>query len=101
MFKWYPVHLLYTQCLIAGELKTIGGGIRVPCPTFLKTKPNKFRLVHSATEKWLTASHFRFQCINLRINFSGFINDFLDFFSRTVTSCKKKESLKNSLPYSR
>ena len=26
---------------------------------------------------------------------------FLDFFSRTVTSCKKKESLKNSLPHSR
>ena len=28
--KWYPVHLLYTECLIAGEIKTIGGGIRVP-----------------------------------------------------------------------
>ena len=52
----------------------------------LKTRSNKFRLVHSATEKkWLTASHFLFQCTNLRINFSGFINDFLDFFSRTVS----------------
>ena len=33
--KWYPVHLLYTQCLIAGEIKTIGGGIRVPWTLFL------------------------------------------------------------------
>ena len=30
-----PVHLLYTQCLIAGEIKTIGGGIRVPWTLFL------------------------------------------------------------------
>ena len=29
------VHLLYTQCLIAGEIKTIGGGIRVPWTLFL------------------------------------------------------------------
>ena len=34
--KWYPVHLLYTgQCLIAGEIKTIGGGIRVPWTLFM------------------------------------------------------------------
>ena len=33
--KWYPVHLLNTQCLIAGEIKTIGGGIRVPWTLFL------------------------------------------------------------------
>ena len=33
--KWYPVHLLYTLCLIAGEIKTIGGGIRVPWTLFL------------------------------------------------------------------
>ena len=33
--KWYPVHLLFTQCLIAGEIKTIGGGIRVPWTLFL------------------------------------------------------------------
>ena len=33
--KWYPVHLLYTQCLIAGEIITIGGGIRVPWTLFL------------------------------------------------------------------
>ena len=33
--KCYPVHLLYTQCLIAGEIKTIGGGIRVPWTLFL------------------------------------------------------------------
>ena len=31
----------------------------------------------------------------------GIYQCFLDFFSRTVTSCKKKELLKNSLSYSR
>ena len=35
MLMVYPVHLLYTQCLIAGEIKTIGGGIRVPWTLFL------------------------------------------------------------------
>ena len=34
-------------------------------------------------------------------NFRDLSMIFLDFFSRTVTSFKKKESLKNALPYSR
>ena len=38
----------------------------------------------------------RFQSKNLRINFTAFINDFLIFFSRTVTSCINKKSLKIS-----
>ena len=45
--RWYPVHLLYTQCLIAGEIKTIGGGIRVPWTLFLvwlRNEKNNFQL---------------------------------------------------------
>ena len=52
-------------------------------------------------KKFLTASHFRFQSKKLRINFTAFINGFLNFLSRMVTSFINKKSLKISLPYSR
>ena len=52
-------------------------------------------------KKYLTASHFRFQSKKLRFDFTAFFNDFLNFFSRTLTSDTNKKSLKISLPYSR
>ena len=63
--------------------------------------PTKTRLVHSTTENMSDSFTFRFQSKILRINFTPFINDFFNFFSRTVTSCINKKSLKISLPYSR
>ena len=68
--KWYPVHLLYTQCLIAGEIKTIGGGIRVPWTLFLvifcytlqgcATSPNdseRQQMLRSAAEELRSATN--------------------------------------------
>ena len=51
-----------------------------------RQKPTKLDWSILQWKKCLTASHFRFQSKNLRINFKAFINDFLYFFSRMVTS---------------
>ena len=55
-----------------------------------RQNPTKLVLSIQQRKKYLTASHFRFQCQNLRINFTASIDDFLNFISRTVTSCKKQ-----------
>ena len=104
-FKRQIFYVVFKNHIFPRFLKIISSTCKNHCMRLIlseqgRQNPTKSVLSILQQKKCLTASHFRFQCKNLRINLTVYINDFLDFFSRTVTTCKNKKLLKISLPYS-
>ena len=105
-FKQQIFYAIFKNRIFPRFLKIISSTRKNHCVRLIlcqhgRQNPTKLDESIPHRKKCLTASHFRFQSKNSRIDFTAFINDFLNFFSRTVTSYTNKKSLKISLPYSR
>ena len=94
-FNRYIFYTIFKNRSFPRFLKIISSTRETHCKRLILCKhcrqnPTKLFLSIQQRKKYLTASHFRFQCKKLRINFTAFIDVFLNFISRTVTSCNNK-----------